>query len=283
MNFDHYDPKNLPKLSPEDEKKPLAPLYYAGRQELTEPELIAAIQPGNPIDPKDAVTPEKLAEKLLDPEWTKTGPKMGYCILPGGVGYACINMDMPGMTMDVRDFHMKWLAQDPGFHYKVWYPGSHWIHYAEMAVEDMGWGMSDLFQGPRPPMSDYGLPENYREVNPQLARVYGRNARSRLLTEDINGKSGYSCVCHVALDGGLRQFTFCFLGAHCVDGKMVNRLAPGEVILEDQARLQCAHFIYENKQLCFLMAKLYPELNGKLPDKKLPDSPERVTKYFKGI
>lgn len=283
MNFDHYDPKNLPRLRPEDEKKPLAPLYYAGRQELTDPEQIAAIQPGNPIDPKDAILPEQLAEKLLDPEWTKSGPKMGYCMLPGGIGYACINTPMPGLTMEVRDFHMKWVAEDPGFHYMVWYPGAHLIHYDDMAVEDCGWGMCDLFQGARPPMSDYGLPEDYKEKNPQLARIMGRNARARLLTEDINGNTGYSAVLHVVLDGGLRQFSFCWIGAHCKDGRMVNRLAPGEVITEEIPRQMCSHFLHENKQLSYLMAKIYPEYGGKIAPLKLPPSPERVTKYFKGI
>lgn len=283
MNFDHYDPKNLPSLSPADEKKPLAYLYYAGRQELTDPAQRAAIQPGHPIAVEDAMYPEDVAAMILDPEKSKTGPRMGYCVLPNGIGYACINTPMPGLTMPVRDFHMKWVGEDPGFHYKLWYPGAHIIHYDQMAVEDCGWGMMDLFQGGRPPMSDYGLPENYHEINPYIARVMGRNARGRLEYEDINGRKGYSAVMHVVLGDGTHQWSFAWIGAHVKNGHLVDKRSEEERnpdYVEFVARQMCSHFLHENAQLSFLMAKLYPEYGGQIEPYHLPHVPEWIERQL---
>jgi hypothetical protein len=278
MNFDNYDPKNLPPLRPEDEKKPLAYIYYQGRHELTDQDQIDAIKPDNALAPEDICTLEEICRMLLDKEECRKGPKMGYGLTPEGYGYACINTDMPGLTMEVRDFHMKWVGEDPGFHYKLWYPGAHIIHYDKMAIEDCGWGIMDLLQGGRPPMSDVGLPENYSEINPYICRVMGRNARGRLETEEFDLKSGYSGVLHCVMDGGLHQWSFGFMGAHYKNGKLVDMRNDYEKEHPEwmlyMARQMTSHFLHENKQLSYLMQMLYPKYGGKIEPYALPHVPK---------
>ena len=132
-------------------------------------------------------------------------------------------------------------------------------------------------------MSDYGLPENYHEINPYIARIMGRNARGRLQYEDINGKKGFSAVMHVVLGDGTHQWSFAWIGAHVKDGHLKDLRGPGEdnaSYMEYMARQMCSHFLHENAQLSFLMAKLYPEYKGEIEPYQLPALPDWITKQL---
>ena len=280
MNFDNYRVEDLPQLSEEDQKKPYAKYYYEGRTEITDPEILEAIRPGNPMPLEDALSAEDLI-RLLEPGCPQ--PKIGYCVRPDGIGYSCACVKMPGVTMEMRDWYMPWVYGDPGLRYKIWYPGSHEIHYHNLAVEDMGWGMCDIFQGERPDMKELGFDRDPHEINPGVIKVLARNARLRLQTEDINAQKGFVALCHLIweIPGGTEQWSFSWTGEHFVNGRLKNRLAPDEVVTEDMARLSAAHLFYEYTRQTELLPKLFAEYGQDKGPKEPPQWPERITSALK--
>lgn len=276
MRFDvgEYDPKKLPPLSPEDEKKPYAKYYYEGRDEIVDPEVLKAIAPGNPIPVSKAVYPEDWP-KLLEPGCEK--PAIGYCLLPEGVAYACARTEMPNVTLDMESWFMPWVMGDSKLRYMIWYPGAHGAHYDNYAVEDFGEGMTDLVLGKRPTMEMLGLPENPSEKNPRILRVMSRNGQGRLCSATDENAINCSVMLHIlfALDGGgLERWSISYSGAHVEYGHLVPKRYPGEVITEENGRQTASHLFYEYRRQSILLPKLYAEYKDEPLTKEMPPYPE---------
>lgn len=276
MFFDvgEYDVKKLPPLSPEDAAKPYAKYYYEGRTELADPELLEAIKPGNPISPELAVYPEQWP-KLLEPGCPR--PKVGYCLLPEGVAYACARTEFPDVTMEMENWFIPWVMGDPGLRYKIWYPGAHEAHYDNFAIEDFGAGMVDLVLGKRPTMAMLGLPDNPSEKNPKVLRVMSRNGRGHLHGEPLEAEMSYSIMLHIIFareGGGLERWSFGYTGAHVENGKMIVKIRDGETITEEDGRRQASHLLYEYRRQSVLLPKLYAEFGADKGPKEMPPYPE---------
>lgn len=280
MNIDNYDKRELPPLSAQEEQKSYAHYYYEGRTEVTDKEILDAIRPGNPMSVEKAMYPEDL-KKVLDPDFEQ--PQIGYCMLPEGIAYACMCTKMPDCTIEMENWFMPWVYGDPGLRYKIWYPGFHECHYHNLAVEDIGLGMADLLQGERPSFEELGFEGDPHEKNPKILKVMGRNARMRLHTEDLNAQKGFSCMVHVLRDynGGMERWSFGWTGGHIQGGKLVNKVAPDEVITEEHGRCMAHHLAYEYARQAYLLPKLYAEYSSEPLSGNKPEWPERITKYLK--
>ena len=116
-----------------------------------------------------------------------------------------------------------------------------------------------------------------------MIKVLARNARLRLQTEDINAQKGFVALCHLIweIPGGTEQWSFSWTGAHFVNGRLQNRLAPDEVVTEDMARLSAAHLFYEYTRQTELLPKLFAEYGQDKGPKEPPQWPERITSALK--
>ena len=83
------------------------------------------------------------------------------------------------------------------------------------------------------------------------------------------------------IPGGTEQWSFSWTGAHFVNGRLQNRLAPDEVVTEDMARLSAAHLFYEYTRQTGLLPKLFAEYGQDKGPKEPPKWPERITSALK--
>ena len=269
-----YKVENLPRLSPEDEAKPLAKYYYQGRQPITDPALLKAMEPDNPIDVSDAVYPQDFI-KVIQPGAPR--PKVGYCMLPEGVAYACACLEFSECTMEMENWFLPWVMDDNVFRYKVWYPGSHGAHYDNYAVEDFGKGMMDLVLGKRPSMTTIGLPEDPYALNPKLLRVMGRNGLGRLQDAPEDQELQASVMIHMLFEregGGLLRYSFGYTGGHLENGKLVPKPCEGMPVDIDDGRNQLVHLLYEYTNQAYLLPRLYAEYGHEKPSMVWPPYPE---------
>lgn len=276
MDFDHYRVEDLPPLSPEDAAKPYAEYYYRGRAEVTDPELLDAIRPGNPIHPSEAIYPNQLVEMIRE----EKPPKIGYCMLPEGVAYACARLKLDRVNSEMRHWYMEWVYGDPKLRYRLWYPGAHGEHYRNLVMEDFGAGMVWLFQGERPSMEMLGFEKPANEYHPRAIKIVGRNARSCPVGTDINRSQGYSCLTHTTWrleNGGVELWSVGWLGGHIVNGKLQPMVAPGEIITEEDGRRMCSHLIYEYSTQNQILPELYARFGNDPLDPEVP-WPEEIRK-----
>ena len=272
IDFDHYRVEDLPELSDEDKKKPYASYYSRGR--LTPPpHLLAAIQPGNPIDPARAVMPENLSI-LLDPD--TPDPLPGYCALPNGGAYACMVIKMPGVTMEMINWWMPWVLGDH-MRYKIWHPGSHAEHYLGLAVEDIGDGMADLYLGNVYSFKDLGLPDDPAAFNPKILAINRCRAQCHLHSQPEDAPKSNFTMIHVVrkIEGGLEYWSFFWSGIHIENGRAVLKINPGEVITAENGRHFASHLAHEYTTLAAILPELYAQYKND-PVIPPPPWPERV-------
>lgn len=94
------------------------------------------------IDPASGFMIEDYAKKM---DVDGCNPlKTGYCILPNGVGFGTATTFMPGCTSEIMTHFINNFNPPEDLYYKAWFPGGHIRHYADMAVEDVGFGMVEL-------------------------------------------------------------------------------------------------------------------------------------------
>jgi hypothetical protein len=276
MKFDasEYKVENLPKLSAEDMAKPEAKYYLQGRREITDPVLLKAMEPGNELDIKDVIYPQDFI-KIIQPDAPQ--PKVGYCLLPEGVAYACACIDFPDVTMEMEGWFMPWVMDDNKFRYKIWYPGSHEAHYDNYAIEDFGEGMMDLVLGKRPDMATIGLPDDPYAINPKLLRVMGRNGLGKLQSDPEDAPLQASVMIHMIFerdDGGLRRYSFGYTGAHLKDGKLLPIPCEGKTVTAENGRMQLVHLLYEYTNQAYILPRLYAEFGDQKPSMVMPPYPE---------
>jgi len=151
------------ELTAEEKAKPYSKYYYRPVDD-PDPVLLELVRPDRPMDPAQALYPEDI-NRLLDPGYMEV--ETGWCSLPNGAGYICVNNKMPGVTVDMLDWWFAWHSL-ASMHYGIWYPPGHFgISISERdrrkvldpnvpvkekiygrtdhVVEDVGTGAEDIF------------------------------------------------------------------------------------------------------------------------------------------
>ena len=108
------------ELTAEDKAKPYSKYFYRP-VDAPDPVLLELVRPGKPMDMAKALYPEDI-NRLLDPGYMEV--ETGWCRLPNGAGYICVNNKMPGVTVDMLDWWFAWHSL-ASMHYGIWYPPGH--------------------------------------------------------------------------------------------------------------------------------------------------------------
>ena len=112
---------NIRELTAEEQAKPYSKYYFRPVDE-PDAELMALVGPNRPVDPGEALYPEDI-NRLLEPGYHAV--ETGWCNLPNGAGYICVNNKMPGVTVDMLDWWFAWHSL-AAMHYGIWYPPGHY-------------------------------------------------------------------------------------------------------------------------------------------------------------
>ncbi len=153
--------------------------------------------------------------------------KTGYCILSNGVGFGTATTLMPGCTAEIMTHFIHHFNPPEDLYYKAWFPGGHIRHYADMAVEDVGFGMVQLrfIEGlngdsigmPNPPIHDHGN-IGITGANILCQPLHQPDAEPLYITE--------LCYYRLIPEGYEQRVTF-WVGMHFKNGKSVLHL-PGK-------------------------------------------------------
>lgn len=64
----------------------------------------------------------------------------GCCVLPNGITYAAALIRQEGRSDEMIEFYNREFGVTDSLFYKTWFPGSHYLHYPDGAMEDFGFG-----------------------------------------------------------------------------------------------------------------------------------------------
>lgn len=249
------------ELSEEEKQKPYAKYYYRDPS-VPDDDVLAAIQPGKPMDPADALLPGHMAD-ILKPGYLKV--ENGYCVLPGGGGYAAVCTRFPGIRFEMYDWWRKWWGKED-LRYKLWYPGMHFRFQFTGAGE---WIMEDVGEGPinicvsrknSPAVLEFG-PERWAE-----GRLLTTHGGSSLATKfDCKYRDNPTAMTNIHFvretgDGFevRSRFYLGFLGT----GQGMRCTAKEGAVTLDNAYAIANHCAYEMAYLRDLLPPLYAEMAG---------------------
>ena len=136
-----YEFRYIPELTEEEKQSPYA-RFYNEPILPPKPAVLAAVQPGNAMDPDMALDPKDIGD-LFRPNPLKVDN--GYCVLPDGTGFSVIHTSGPSITADMEQWWMPWATSSEYnyLNYKIWMPSLHFTH-AQPIWEDLGWGPSKI-------------------------------------------------------------------------------------------------------------------------------------------
>ncbi len=125
-----------PELTEAEKKSPQAKYFYQLPAPL--PQEHKAALAGGPMDVADAF-------EIWDyGQWMNTTGhcrvENGYCVLPNGVTYAAVKVEQVGRTDEMVAYYNAHFAPEESLFYKTWFPGMHYLHFSDGAVEDFGFG-----------------------------------------------------------------------------------------------------------------------------------------------
>lgn len=253
-------PSELPRLSPEDEKKPYAEFYYRGAVEPSA-EIMEQLSLENAMDPKYAVYPDNV-NVMLDGRYMER--ETGFCILPDGTGYASILTKMDGVTPEVNDWWGPWHEQDD-LRYKCWFPGAHQKVGDCWAQEDVGKGLENVFFVGSLNPHVVGFDEKRVAADPTIVCIRGRNGYS--LPAD-NATSEMRPVPQSVMhfirttDTGIEYRSRFWVGIHFRNGRAIRMIPKDQQIPLEWALNMVQHCAYEMATL----ASILPELHSRFKD-----------------
>lgn len=225
----------------EDEKKSkYARYYYLGQAAPTNENLIA-VEPENPLDLSEAFTIEEYAARMDKPGAAPV--KTGYCVLPNGVGFAAARTVQYGVTEEVMQHFLDNFNPEYDLFYKTWCPGSHVRHYANMAVEDVGWGMAQLRFIEGLNAEKIGIPVHN---DPLCIGITGANILAQPFHQPDAEPLKVSELCYYRIlpEGYELTVTF-WLGMHFENGKSVLHLPNSKPVDILYPQLLARHSLYE--------------------------------------
>ncbi len=257
MDFDAYDVSKLPKLSETDEKKWYSKFYYQGRAKLSR-QTTQIIQPGVCMDPAKAVLPGDVDRLTLPGE---IEGDLGYCLLPNGVGYGSTHTPMVGISLEMYDWYKRLRMVDE-LSYKIWYPGSHATELNGVTVEDVGFGISHFYSLGPCDAYNLGFTVLPSQADRDFLCIIGSN--SVMTSVEDNGVRPYAAsLFHYvrALPGGGLDFrTHFYIGAFCVEGKLVKVQNIEPTILLEMTRRMASHCLYERGHVADFLPELYEKM-----------------------
>ncbi len=273
----------LRDLNPEEKAKPYSK-YYSRKVADPDPELMELVRPDRPMDVSKAIHPEEI-NCLLDPGYMEV--ETGWCQMPNGTGYICVNNKMPGVTVDMLDWWFAWhtLAD---LHYMIWYPPGHYgisisakdrekvldpnipikqkiYGRTDHVVEDTGVGAEDIFIYFCAP-EELGFDMN-RFHPPNVASVYGGYGIDAPVGAAPWVIRGPAIMCHFIREiaGGVEFRTRFWMGYLLVDRKPVCMLPAGAKVPVEAIQGLAQHNVEEYSNLRVLLPEIYKELGGRIP------------------
>lgn len=257
-------------LSVEERKEPYAEFLYEAVA-APNPRLMAQLANG-PMDPSKALLAKDIA-RLLEPGYDEV--ETGYCVMPDGSGYVCVNNTFPNVTIEMIKWWFAWHAlQD--LRYRLWYPEGHYgIHVsdADRAVildpsttleeklygkvhyvtEDTGCGIEDI-------RIEFMAPEAFG-LNIDNSPVKVFIAGNGLSTSRETGIKAPAVMCHTVRETaeGVEFRSRFWMGYHFINGEPVKLLPEGIRIPVPVVAGLATHNVAEYSRLAAILPKLYEQ------------------------
>ena len=269
------------ELTAEEKAKPWSKWYYRPVSD-PDPILLELVRGDTPMDPVKALYPEDVS-RLLDPGYMEV--ETGWCNLPNGAGYICVNNKMPGVTVDMLDWWFAWHSL-ASMNYGIWYPPGHYgISITERdrkkvldpnlpvkdkiygrtdhVVEDVGTGAEDIFIFFCHP-SELGF-DMERFHAPNVAAMYGGYGLDSAVGAEPWAVRAPAIMCHFIreIPGGIEFRTRFWMGYTLIDKKPVMMLPYGIKVPEVAIQGLAEHNVREYTNLRNLLPGIYNELGGK--------------------
>lgn len=248
-------------LTEEEKEKPYAKFFYRAPA-VPDDDVLKAVQPGQPMDPSKALLPGHMTD-ILKPGYLEV--ENGYCLLPGGGGYAAVCTRFPGITFEMYDWWRLWWGKED-LRYKLWYPGMHFrfkfTGAGEWILEDVGAGPINIcvIHKNGPEVLEFG-PERWKEG--RLLTTHGGSSLATKFNCSYHENPTAMTNIHFVreTEDGFEvrsRFYLGFLGTP----QGLRRIAKeGEVTL-DEAYNIANHCAYEMANLRDLLPPLYAEMAG---------------------
>ncbi len=250
-----------PLLTDEEKQLEFAELYdrtFMG----PDAKVLYALRENNPIKPEDAIFDFK---ELLT---TNSLPvENGYCNLPNGGGYAAVQTEFHGITVEQYNWWRKWRfdcsAENELIRYKLWCPGSHisQVHVpSEIAVEDIGLGPEEFQFLGRLSKEDLFDAETL-----DLAEQFDFYLSNTKVYAPYNPADGiYGVVLHVIRETeyGFEMRSRFWQGYTVENRQLVCKLKAGEQVHPDYAYLLAHHCANEMASLRELIPLAYQKHNN---------------------
>jgi phloretin hydrolase len=272
----------IKELTLKEKEVPYSKYFY---RSVAEPdrELMELVRPDRPMDSAQAICPEEI-NRLLDPGYMEV--ETGWCSLPNGAGYICVNNKMPGVTVDMLDWWFAWHSL-ADLHYKIWYPPGHYgISISEKdrrkvldpdlpikqkiygrtdhVIEDVGTGAEDIFIYFCSP-EELGF-DMSRFCPPNVEAVYGGYGVDTPAGAPAWAIRAPAIMCHFIreISGGIEFRTRFWMGYTLIDGKPVHMLPYGIKVPVEAIQGLAQHNVEEYSNLRVLLPEIYAELGGRI-------------------
>ncbi len=265
----------LPKLSPEEQRLPLAK-YYENYPLYCPPPLQQMLLDAGPMNLSDAIPAAQWLDALQPSGYRKV--VYGYCMMPDGSGfYAEYFVTPPTMTPEMRRWYGRWInfrsqgmVEGQGnLRYKLWCPVDHWDHKYVNGVDDKNgiWSCETLDLG----QSKQGIgaishPINLRDFGLTAAReeeLLAAGCRVSAAWEEFEGP-GHHLVLRLSRPcpfGGIESMNFEWIGYWAKDGQLLR----DEETPVDETYLKnvLTHNTVEHLHLPQFLPALYAEYHDK--------------------
>lgn len=255
FDFDQYDPRKLPPLSPEEDKKWYSKFYYAGRKEVA-PETAELFAPGRWMDPERALLPGQF-DRLMEPGYLEGD--LGYCLLPNGVGYgsACTRLERVPFSM------FQWYKQrkrQEALAYQIWYPGSHVSEFDHTPIEDIGFGPEAIRPHSSINWEQLGMSCAPEARDPDFLAIMGGNGRIESAVPGRETTPRVMCLFHYVRrlpSGGSEFRTHFYIGMHIEQGCGVVKQQIEPALCLEAARRMLSHCVHERENLTAFLPEFY--------------------------
>lgn len=125
-----------PALTLRERQAPHSEFFYEMPAPL--PDELSKALAHDMLDPADAFDLKDYISQMNHQEHCKI--ENGCCVMDNGVTYAAALIRQEGRTDEMIDFYNREFGKTDSLFYKSWFPGCHYLHYPDGAMEDFGFG-----------------------------------------------------------------------------------------------------------------------------------------------
>lgn len=203
--------------------------YFQMGPVMPSEENIIATEPDSAMNPARAFMIEDYPKMMDTPACSDI--TTGYCVMDNGVGFSAARTFMPGCTAEIMSNFIANFNPEEDLYYKAWLPGAHIRHYADMAVEDVGFGMVQLRFIEGLNAQSIGMPEKRGDI--YNIGITGANILCVPLHQPEAQPLYVSELCYYRLlPDGYEQRVMFWIGMHFKNGKSVLKLPGGKPVPE---------------------------------------------------